>query len=313
MKRMLTLALAAATLSLAACAPEAGEPDVPAEAASPEPARSGYVKANGVAYYYEVHGQGEPFLLLHGGLGSIDMFRPLLPVFSQHRQVVAVDLHGHGRTELGDRKIDPVDIAEDISHLLGELGYGQIDVFGYSFGGAVALRLAIQHPEQVRRLALVSAGFAQDGFYPEMLPMQAAVGAAMADQMTGTPMYDSYMAVAPHPQDFPRLLDGMGEWMRTPYDWSDEVKTLRGPVMLVYGDSDMFRPEHEIEFYHLLGGGLKDAGWMRENMSQNRLAVLPDLTHYEMFMSPALPAAVLPFLDGKSGVQSWAELVQASR
>ena len=191
------------------------------------------------------------------------------------------------------------------------LGYQQVDVLGYSFGGAIALRLAIQHPDQVRRLVLVSAGFAQDGFYPEMLPMQAAVGAAMAEQMKATPMYQSYAAVAPDPAEFPKLLDAMGEWMRRPYNWADEVRTLKGPVMLVYGDSDMFRPEHIVEFYHLLGGGLKDAGWQREHMSQNRLAILPDVTHYEMALSPALVPTVLPFLNGESGTKSGAELTDS--
>jgi pimeloyl-ACP methyl ester carboxylesterase len=116
--------------------------------------------------------------------------------------------------------------------------------FGYSMGAGVAFRLAVQHPQTVRRLVLASAGFAQDGFYPEMLPMQAQVGAAMADAMKETPMYKSYMAVAPQPEDFPKLLDRMGALMRTPYNWAEDVKTLKMPVMLVYGDSDMYRPEH---------------------------------------------------------------------
>ncbi|MGH8168543.1 MAG: alpha/beta fold hydrolase, partial [Woeseiaceae bacterium] len=182
-------------------------------------------------------------------------------------------------------------------------------VMGYSMGGAVALRMAVQHPARVRRLALVSTGFAQDGFFPEMLPQQAQVGAGMAEAMKDTPMYQSYKAIAPHPEDFPKLLDRMGELMRQPYDWSEDVKKLKMPVMLVYGDSDMIRPEHIVEFYQLLGGGLKDAGWMREHMSQNRLAILPDLTHYEMFMAPQLAYTVLPFLDGESGMKSWAEQV----
>ena len=99
----------------------------------------------------------------------------------------------------------------------------------------------------------------------------------------------------------------MGEWMRTAYDWSADVKTLKMPVMLVYGDSDMIRPEHIVEFYHLLGGGLKDAGWIRETMSQNRLAILPDLTHYEIFAAPVLADTVRPFLNGKSGAGSWSK------
>ncbi len=275
--------------------------------------KTGHVEVNGVNYYYEVHGQGEPLLLLHGGLGSIDMFAPILPILAEKRQVIGVDLHGHGRTTLGDRPISLIDMGDDMAAILKRLGYGQVDVLGYSLGGGVALRLAVQHPDAVRRLALVSAGFAQEGFYPEMLPMQAAVGAGMADMMKDTPMYKSYVAVAPTPSDFPKLLDQMGAWMRTPYNWAADVKTLNMPVMLVYGDSDMFRPEHIVEFYQLLGGGLKDAGWMREHMSKNRLAIVPDLTHYEMFTTPVLAQTVLPFLNGKSGTKSWAEQVNEAK
>ena len=141
-------------------------------------------------------------------------------------------------------------------------------MLGYSIGGGVAFRLAVQHPERVRRLVLASAGYAQEGFYPEMLPMQAQVGAGMAGAMKDTPMYKSYLAVAPNPEEFPRLLDRMGVLMRTPYDWSADVKNLTMPVMLIYGDSDMFRPEHIVQFYQLLGGWLKDAGWQREHMSR---------------------------------------------
>ncbi len=270
------------------------------------PTKKGHVLANGVNYYYELHGRGEPLLLLHGGLGSIDMFAPILPTLAKQRQVIAIDLHGHGRTALGDRPIDLIDIGNDLAVVLKQLGYNQVDVLGYSFGAGAAFRLAVQHPVMVRRLALASAGYAQDGYYPEMLPMQAQVGAAMADAMKETPMYISYTAVAPRPQDFPRLLDRMGELMRKPYDWSEDVKKLQMPVMLIYGDSDMFRLEHVVRFYQLLGGGLKDAGWMREHMSKNRLAILPNLTHYEVFMSPALPTTALPFLDGETGAPSWA-------
>lgn len=118
-------------------------------------------------------------------------------------------------------------------------------------------------------------------------------------------MYKSYVAVAPRPGDFPRLLDAMGAFMRQSYDWSADVKKLTMPVMLVFGDSDMIRPEHIVSFYQLLGGGLKDAGWQREHMSKNRLAILPDLTHYEVFASPAFATTVLPFLNGVSLAPTW--------
>lgn len=275
----------------------------------PTPARSGYLEANGVNYYYEIHGQGEPLLLLHGGLGSIDMFGPVLPMLAQGRQVIGVDLHGHGRTALGDREISREDMGDDMATLLKGLGYAQVDVLGYSLGAGVALRLAAQHPATVRRLALVSAGFARDGFYPEMLPMQEQVNAGMAEMMKDTPMYRSYAAIAPNPAEFPELLDRIGASMRRPFDWSEDVKKLPMPVMLVYGDSDMFRPEHVVQFYQLLGGGLRDAGWMREKMSRNRLAILPGLTHYEIFLAPEMAATVLPFLNGEDGSKSWAEQV----
>jgi len=277
--------------------------------AMPSPVRSGHIEVSGVNYYFAVYGKGEPLLLLHGGLGSIEMFGPVLTMLAEQRQVIGVDLHGHGRTALGDRAISLIDIGDDMEVLLTRLGYEQVDLLGYSFGGGVAFRLAVQHPAKVRRLVVASAGYAQDGFYPEMLPMQAQVGAAMAEAMKETPMYVSYARVAPNPAEFPKLLDRMGELMRKPYDWSEDVKKLRMPVMLVFGDSDMYRPEHIVKFYQLLGGGLKDAGWMRENMSQNRLAILPDLTHYEVFSAPALATTVLPFLNGEGGSKSWAEQV----
>ena len=261
--------------------------------------KSGYIEANGIKYYYEIHGQGEPLLLLHGGLGSIDMFLPGLPEFAEARQVIAVELHGHGRTALGDRKISLQDMGDDMAVIVRELGHKQVDAMGYSLGGAVVFRLAVQHPDLVRRLVLMSTGFSTDGFHAEMRPMQAQVSGAVADAMKGTPMYETYMALAPHPEDFPKLLDRMGESMRQDFDFSEDVKKLEMPVMLVYGDSDMFTTPHMAEFYNLLGGNLRDAGWQRENISQNRLAILPDRTHYDVWQAPELASTVLSFLNGE--------------
>jgi len=296
----LSLGLAMTALLVTTPAARAQQP-----AARLKPVHTGYVPANGVSYYYEIYGRGAPLLLLHGGLGSIEMFGPILPTLAKGRQVIAVDLQGHGRTALGDRPISLPAMGDDMAAVVKQLGQDTVDVLGYSMGGGVALRLAIQHPEVVRRLVLVSTPYAQDGFYPEMLPQQAQVGAAMADAMKQTPMYSSYMAVAPRPQDFPRLLDRMGEFMRTPYDWTEDVKKLKGPVLLVYGDADMIRLDHAVRFYQLLGGGLKDAGWQREHMSQNRLAILPNVTHYEIFLATALVPTVLPFLNGERGAPAW--------
>src|SRR5688572_17666485 len=297
MNTRIGLAAAALTIAVAPLAVAA------AQEVAPKPDSSGYVVANGVKYWFEIHGKGDPLLLLHGGLGSTSMFGPVVSRLAESRRVIGVDLHGHGRTELGTRPVNLVDIGNDLAVIVRALGINQVDVAGYSFGGGAALRLAVQHPALVRRLVIASAPYAQNGFFPEMLPQQAAVGAAMADMMKDTPMYKSYVAVAPRPQDFPRLLDAMGALMRQPYDWSADVKKLTMPVMLVFGDSDMIRPEHIVSFYKLLGGGQRDAGWMRESMSVNRLAILPDLTHYETGASPALVAAILPFLNGQTGPQ----------
>jgi len=280
------------------------------ENAAPAPKKTGHLDVNGVSYYYEIRGEGAPLLLLHGGLGSGEMFAPSMPIFATGREVITVDLQGHGRTTLGDRPIRMPDIADDVAALLERLGYDRVDVLGYSMGGGVALRLAMQHAERVERLVLVSTLFARSGFYPEMLPQQAAVGAAAMPMMKDTPMYQSYMAVAPHPEDFPRLLDAMGDWMRQDFDWSEEVRTLTMPVELIVGDSDMITLDHTVAFYHLLGGGQKDAGWMREHMAQNRLAILPDVTHYEMFLVPAMAETAMRFLNGVAGQPTWMEQVR---
>jgi pimeloyl-ACP methyl ester carboxylesterase len=263
-----------------------------------------------VNYYYEIHGRGEPLLLLHGGLGSIDVFEPGLPALAKSHEVIAVEYHGHGRTPLGDRKISLVDQGDDMAVILDKLGYAKVDVAGYSLGGGIALRLAVQHPDKVRKLALISTIFSTDGFYPEILPMQDAISGQMAEMLKGTPMYKSYAAIAPDPSEFPKLLDRMGEYMRQRYDWSADVKKLTMPVLLIFGDSDMIRLEHAVEIYKLLGGGQRDAGWQREHIAQNRLAILPDVTHYEMAVSPLVPSTILSFLDGNAGAPRPAQVAQ---
>ncbi|TGR33050.1 MULTISPECIES: alpha/beta hydrolase [unclassified Mesorhizobium] len=314
MSRTLFFAILASAAAFLACPgtinAEETKPAMTTETKTlPKPQKSGLLPINGVNYYYAIYGKGEPLLLLHGGLGSIDMFAPILAKLAENRTVIGVDLQGHGRTALGDRPFTLEAIGDDMAGIVKTLGYDKVDVMGYSLGGGVAFRMAVQHPEVVRRLVLVSTGYAADGFYDEMRPQQAQVSAAAAAFMKETPMYKSYVAVAPHPEDFPKLLDALGNFMRQNYDFSADVPKLKMPVMLAYGDSDMYKPEHEIKFYQMLGGGLKDAGWMRENLSQNRLAILPNRTHYDVFFAPELTAAALPFLDGQTKVKSWDEVV----
>jgi pimeloyl-ACP methyl ester carboxylesterase len=292
-----------ATLLLTACTAEKDSPAMPSTTTATAPkttaaVTSGRVAVNGIDYYYELHGRGEPLLLLHGGLGTLDMFGATLDQLAASHTVIAVEIQGHGRTTLGDRKFDLADMGDDMSAIVKHLGYAQVDAMGYSLGAGIAFRFAVQHPAQVRKLVLVSAGFSSDGFYPEMRPMQGQLTGAMAPMMKDTPMYKSYVAVAPHPEQFPQLLDRIGELMRGSYNYRDDVKKLTMPTMLVCGDSDMFSLDHIVEFYHLLGGGLRDAGWQREHMSKNRLAILPNQTHYDMAVAPALAPTALGFLDG---------------
>lgn len=303
MQRILAPALAAMAL-MTSSLPAVADSQ-PAASTVQAPDKSGRLAINGINYYYEVRGKGEPLLLLHGGLGSGDMFAPLLPTLTKQRRVVLVDLQGHGRTELGTRKFSLEAMGDDMNGLLQKLGYQQIDVLGYSMGGGVGFRLAVQHPQRVRRLVLVSAGYASDGFYPEILAQQGQVNAEAFQYMKDTPMYKGYVAVAPKPDDFPRLLGTIGDFMKQGYDYEADVAKLKMPVMLVFGDSDMYRPEHVIKFYQLLGGGLKDAGWMREHLSQNRLAILPNHTHYDIFLAPELVSTTLPFLNGDTKASAW--------
>ncbi|MFG1832043.1 alpha/beta fold hydrolase [Micromonospora chersina] len=255
-----------------------------------------YADVNGVRLWYEVHGTGRPLVLLHGGYGSTEMFAPVLPSLVTRRQVVAVDLQGHGRTADVNRPLRHESMAEDVAALLRHLDLPAADLLGYSLGGGVALRAAVQHPALVRRLVLVSTPCRRQGWYPEVLAATAAQDERVAERMRGTPPHQLYERVAPRPQDWPALWAKTGELLRREYDWSAEVAALPMPVLLVFADADSIPVRHAAEFFGLLGGGHRDAGGDGTGRPASRLAVLPGLTHYDIVGSPALPAAVLPFL-----------------
>ncbi len=260
-----------------------------------------YATVNGIRLYYEDRGAGRPLILLHGGLGAIEMFGPNLPALAAGRRVIAVDLQGHGRTADIDRPITAELMADDIAALIRHLGLEQADVMGYSLGGWVALQVAARHPALVHRLVVVSSPIRRDGFYPELLAMQAQVGAAMAEGMKQTPMYQLYASIAPRPEDWPRLLDKMGAAMRADYDYTREIAGLRIPTLVVAGDADMFPPSHAAEFFGLLGGGRRDGGWDGSGRPASQLAILPGLTHYTIFSDPVLAAVAVRFLDEPEG------------
>jgi pimeloyl-ACP methyl ester carboxylesterase len=258
-----------------------------------------YAEVNGINLYFETMGTGRPLILLHGGLGSGEMFGPTRPALAEHHQVIAVDLQGHGRTADIDRPIDIRLMADDIAALIDHLGLDRPDLVGYSLGGGVAFFTAVKYPEKVGRLVMASANIRRDAIPPEMLAQQAQVNAAAAEFMTDTPMYLLYQKVAPHPEDFPRLLDKIGESMAQDFDYSEEVRSLQVPTMIVAADADMAPPSHYVEAFKLLDGGLRDGGWMGEGRPKggHALAILPGLTHYNLGVSPLFATTTLAFLD----------------
>jgi pimeloyl-ACP methyl ester carboxylesterase len=269
---------------------------------------SGYALVNGLNMYYEIHGAGEPLILLHGGLGLTSMFGDLLPALAADRQVIAVDLQAHGRTADIDRPLSYELMGDDIAALIVHLGLAEADLMGYSLGGGVALRTAIQHPKLVRKLVSVSTPFSQDGWYPEIVASMAQMSGAAAEFMKESPMYREYTRVAPRPEDFPVLLDKIGDMLRHRYDWSDDVAALKMPTLLVFGDADSIPPPYCARFFELLGGGKTDGGWDGSGMSSARLAILPGTTHYNIFSSPLLVSIVRPFLDASPpAMRRWGE------
>jgi len=259
--------------------------------------RSGYAPVDGLKMYYEIHGTGQPLILIHGGLGSTEMFAGIMPSLAKNHQVITVDLQGHGRTADIDRPMSFDGLADDIAALAKYLKIDKVDVMGYSFGGIVALRTAILHPGLVRKLVIVSAPFKRDGWYPEVLADMAQMGPGTAEQLKLTPMYQLYSRIAPKPEDWPRFLAKLGELSKKEYDWSAEVQAIKAPTLLVFGDADAVRTANAMRFFELLGGGLKDGRWDGSGMSNARLAILPGTTHYTILSSPMLVSYVTAFLD----------------
>lgn len=263
-----------------------------------------YAPINGLKLYYETHGSGEPLILLHGGAGAIEMFADVLPQLAAGRQVIGVDLQAHGRTADIDRPLSYEAMADDIAALIQSRGFAQADVMGYSLGGGVALQTAIRHPERVRNLVIVSAACKRSGWYPEVLTAMAQSGPEVAEGLKETPMYAAYSQLAPRIEDWTVLLSKLADMLSREYDWSQGVAAITAPTLLVFGDADSVRTAHAVEFFELLGGGKVDGGWDGSGMSNARLAILPGITHYAIFSSPALANTVIPFLDSPTSASS---------
>ena len=262
-----------------------------------------YAEVNGLNMYYETHGNGHerPMILLHGGLGSGEMFGPILPALTERHQVIAPDLQGHGRTADIDRPIDDRLMADDIAALIDHLGLDKPDVVGYSLGGGVAFHTAVKYPEKIGRVVIASVYFRSDDVHEELKAQQGQVNASAAEFLKDTPMWELYQRVAPRPEDFPGLLDKIGAMMQDGFDYTEELRGIEVPTMLVAADADQAPPSAVVDAFKLLDGGLRDGGWMGENRPKggHALAILPGVTHYSIFASPLFATVTLEFLDGQ--------------
>jgi pimeloyl-ACP methyl ester carboxylesterase len=238
--------------------------------------RGDYAEVNGLRMYYETLGTGRPLVVLHGAYMTVDAMGGLVTNFAENRRVIAVELQGHGRTaDVADRPITYEGMADDVAAMLRHLGIDEVDAFGCSMGGGVALQLAIRHPGSVRRLVVVSASYTSDGMQPELHEMIPSITPEM---FAGSPMEAAYRELAPNPEDFPVLVEKLKRLDMTPFDWGAEnVRGIGAPTMIVVGDSDAVSLEHAVEMFRLLGGG---AMGDLSGLPDSQLVVLPGTAHF---------------------------------
>lgn len=259
--------------------------------------RTGYAPVGELSMYYEIHGSGgTPLLLLHGGLFDIELqFGQVLPGLAAGRQVIAVEFQGHGHTNDIDRPLSTAALTSDVVALLQHLQLKPVDVFGFSIGGAVALQLAIEHPELVRRAVISSVSFHPDGDRGENTE---AVGSMTVDMIASTPMEAAYRAKSPHPDRLQGLLDKLGGFESGP-GWSDEaIQGYPAPTLITLGDCDMVELDHAVRFLRLRGG---DVNGDFAGVPASHLAVFPGSTHFSgMARTDLVLPAVTGFLDAES-------------
>ncbi|HEY3227699.1 MAG TPA: alpha/beta hydrolase, partial [Roseiflexaceae bacterium] len=250
--------------------------NTPAPTAAAAAVAGNYVSVNGLKMYYEIHGEGQPLVLLHGAFSAIGTsFEKLLPDLAKSRQVIAFELQAHGRTADIDRPLSMEQMADDTAAALQQLGIEQADIFGYSMGAGVALHVVLRHPDVVRKLVFASASFNMSGVHPGLMEGMANMTPEM---MFGSPWHDEYMRIAPNPDYFATLFAKKTQMDRNIQDVPAEaVAAIKAPTLLIFGDSDLVRPEHAVEMFRLLGGGV--FGDMPPGLPASQLAVLPGTSH----------------------------------
>jgi pimeloyl-ACP methyl ester carboxylesterase len=255
--------------------------------------RTGYAPVNGLEMYYEIHGSGEPLLLLHGAYGSIDMWESILQSLAEGRKVIAVEFQGHSHTADVDRPFSFEQFADDTAAVMEYLGIAQADIVGYSMGGNTGLELVMRHPDLVRKLVAISPNHRSDGYYPEILTMIQSI---TPEVLAGSPMEVAYLRNAPNPGDWPKLVEKLKQLNAQDFAWPDEdLKGIVAPTLVIFGDSDVVRPERAVELFRLLGGGVPGD---LTGLPNSQLAVLPGKTHISLVMEPTdlLLAMITQFL-----------------
>ena len=257
--------------------------------------KTGYLPVSGLQMYYEIHGTGQPLVLLHGAFSAIGTsFEHVLPGLAKTRQVVGLELQGHGHTADIDRPLTLEALADDVAAAIDQLGLGSADIFGYSTGAAIALHLVLRHPDAVRKLVLASVTFNMAGVHPGLME---GLGEMTPEMMHGSPWYDEYLRIAPHPEDFAQLFAKKTEMDRQIKDLSaEDIRGIKAPALLIIGDSDLVRPEHAVEMFRLLGGGV--FGDTPEGLPDSQLAILPGTSHVTLVnRADLLVPMITSFLD----------------
>lgn len=243
-----------------------------------------HITVNNLHFYYEVYGTGRPLVMLHGGLGSIGEFGRLPSLLGRQRQVIAIELHGHGRTSMPGHALSYKAMADDVAGVLCALGLDNADLLGFSLGGSIALRMAIQHPHLVRRLVLISTPAAQAALLPYFREGMVSLTAQAAGSMLDTPMYQQYRSIAREIEGWPALVGQAGELLRQDYDWSRDIAALSTPLLCLLGDSDMIPVSHIAETFGVL--------------PNTHIVVLPHTTHFTILShTGALDTAISAFLE----------------
>jgi pimeloyl-ACP methyl ester carboxylesterase len=258
-------------------------------------AAGSYASVNGLHMYYEIHGTGKPLVLLHGAMSAIGTsFGKLLPALAKTRQVIAVEQQAHGRTADINRPLTIEQMADDTTALLRHIGIENADLFGYSMGAGIALEIAIRHPKLVRKLVVASVTYNTGGFHPGLIDGLANM---KPEYMAGTSWQVEYAQIAPKPGDFATMVAKVTDLNMHIPDWSaEDVKSIQAPTLLIIGDSDIVRPEHAVEMFRLLGGGVP--GDTPAGLPKSRLAILPGTSHVTLVQQADLLLSIIPaFLD----------------